>query len=42
VDTIRNTAELGIKADNKEDVMTALELAAEEIKESYFKIKKLV
>jgi hypothetical protein len=41
-DELKIAAELGIKADSKEDVMTALQLAAEEIKESYAKIKKLV
>ena len=38
---LKAAAELGIKAESKEDVMTALELAAEEIKESYTKITKL-
>lgn len=41
-DELKIAAELGISADNKEDLLTALELAAEEIKESYTKIKKLV
>lgn len=41
-DELKIAAKLGITADNKEDVMTALELAAEEIKESYAKIKNLV
>lgn len=41
-DELKIAAELGIKADSKEDLMTALQLAAEEIKESYAKIKKLV
>jgi hypothetical protein len=41
-DELKIAAELGIDAKSKEDVMTALELAAEEIKESYAKIKKLV
>jgi gas vesicle protein len=41
-DELKIAAELGIKADSKEDLMTALQLAAEEIKESYTKIKKLV
>ena len=39
---LKIAAELGIKADNKEDVMTALELAAEELKYSYQKIQNLV
>ena len=39
---LRVAAELGIKGDSKEDRETALELAAEEIKESYAKIKKLL
>ena len=41
-DELKIAAELGISADSKEDVMTALQLAAEEIKESYNKIQKLV
>ena len=41
-DELKIAAELGIKADNKEEVMTALELAAEEIKYSYQKIQNLV
>ncbi len=41
-DELKIAAELGIKAENKEDVMTALELAAEEIKESYKRIQDLV
>lgn len=39
---LRIAAELGIKGDTKEDRDTALELAAEELKESYEKIKKLL
>lgn len=39
---LRIAAELGIKGDSKEDRDTALELAAEELKESYEKIKKLL
>ena len=35
-------AEMGIKADSKEDLDTALELAADELKKSYEKIKKLL
>ena len=38
-DELKIAAELGITAKSKEDVMTALELAAEEIKESYKKIQ---
>ena len=34
--------QLGIDADNKEDVLTALKLAGEEIKDSYEKIKKII
>lgn len=34
-------AELGFAADSKEDLDTALELAAEEIKKGYEKIKKI-
>jgi len=41
-DELKIAAELGISADSKEDVMTALQLAAEEIKESYKKIQKIV
>jgi hypothetical protein len=41
-DELKIAAELGIKAESKEDVMTALELAAEEIKESYKKIQGLI
>lgn len=39
---LKIAAELGIDARNKEDVMTALELAAEELKYSYQKIQNLV
>ena len=35
-------AELGFKADSKEDVETAVTLAVDELKESYDKIKKLI
>lgn len=41
-DELKIAAELGIHAKSKEDVMTALELAAEEIKYSYQKIQHLV
>ena len=41
-DELKIAAELGISADSKEDVMTALQLAAEEIKESYEKIQDIV
>ena len=41
-DELKIAAEMGIKADSKEDVMTALELAAEEIKYSYQKIQNLI
>jgi len=41
-DELKIAAELGISADSKEDVMIALQLAAEEIKESYKKIQKIV
>jgi len=41
-DEIKIAAQLGIEADNKEDIFTALELAAEEIKNSYRKIKELI
>ena len=40
-DELKIAAELGIKADNKEDVLIALELAADEIKKSYEKIKNI-
>ena len=39
---LRVAAELGIKGDSKEDRETALELAAEELKDGYKKIKKLI
>ena len=39
---LRIATELGIKGDSKEDRETALELVAEELKESYEKIKKLL
>ena len=35
-------AEMGIKADSKEDLDIALELAADELKKSYEKIKNLL
>ena len=41
-DALKIAAELGIDAKSKEDVMVALELAAEEIKYSYNKIQSLV
>ena len=41
-DELKIAAELGIDAKSKEDVMTALELAAEEIKYSYQKIQNLI
>ena len=41
-DELKIAAELGITADSKDDVMTALQLAAEEIKESYKKIQDIV
>lgn len=41
-DELKIAAELGINAESKEDVMTALELAAEEIKYSYQKIQNFV
>jgi hypothetical protein len=41
-DELKIAAEMGIKADSKEDVMVALELAAEEIKYSYQKIQNLI
>jgi hypothetical protein len=37
-DELKIAAELSIDAKNKEEVMTALELAAEELKYSYQKI----
>ncbi|NOR55114.1 MAG: hypothetical protein GQ531_02790 [Sulfurovum sp.] len=39
---VRVAAELGLDSDSKEDRDTALELAAEELKEGYEKIKKLL
>ena len=42
VDELKIAAELGIDAKNKEEVMIALELAAEELKYSYQKIQNLV
>lgn len=39
---LRIAAELGIKGDSKEDRDTAMALAAEELKEGYEKIKKLL
>ena len=41
-DELKIAAELGIDAKSKEDVLTALELAAEELKYSYQKIQNLV
>ena len=41
-DELKIAGEMGIKADSKEDVMVALELAAEEIKYSYQKIQNLI
>jgi hypothetical protein len=40
-DELKIAAEMGIHAKSKEDVLTALELAAEEIKYSYQKIQNL-
>ena len=42
VDELKIAAELGIHAQSKEDVMTALELAAEELKYSYQKIQNFI
>ncbi|HFU77339.1 MAG TPA: hypothetical protein ENL02_01890 [Epsilonproteobacteria bacterium] len=39
---LRIAAEMGIKSDSKEDLTTALELAGEEIKKGYERIKKLL
>ncbi len=39
---IATAAELGFKADTKEDVDTAISLALDELKEGYSKIKKLI
>ena len=41
-DELKIAAELGIDAKSKEDVLTALELAAEEIKYSYQKIQHIM
>jgi hypothetical protein len=41
-DDIAEIAKLGIKSGCKDDVLTALQLAGEEIKDGYEKIKKLV
>ena len=38
---LKAAAELGIDADSKEDVNTALSLASNELKDAYSKIKKL-
>ncbi len=38
---LKAAAELGIDAESKEDVNTALSLAADELKDAYSKIKKL-
>ena len=42
LDELKIAAELGIDAKSKEDVLVALELAAEELKYSYQKIQNLV
>lgn len=42
VEELRIVAELGLDSDSKEDIDTALELAAEELREGYAKIKKLL
>ena len=39
---VATAAELGFKADSKEDVDTAISLALDELKEGYKKIKKLI
>lgn len=39
---LRIAAELGIDGKSKEDLYTAMELAAEEIKKGYEKIKKII
>ena len=39
---LSTAAELGFQGDSKEDVNIALELAANELKESYKKIQKLI
>ena len=41
-DELRAAAEMGIHADSKEDLDTVLELAADELKKSYEKIKNLL
>jgi len=41
-DELKIAAEMGINAKSKEDVMTALELAAEELKYSYQKIQNFI
>lgn len=42
LEELRVATELGIDADSKEDLDTALELAGEEIKKGYEKIKKMI
>lgn len=42
LDELKIAAELGIQAESKEELMAALELAAEEIKYSYQKIQNLI
>lgn len=42
LEELRVAAELGIDADSEEDLDTALELAGEEIKKGYEKIKKMI
>ena len=39
---LRIAAEMGIKSDSKEDLSTALELAGEEIRKGYERIKNLL
>jgi len=39
---LKAAAELGIDAESKEDISTALELATENLKSSYEKIKKIL
>jgi len=39
---LKVAAELGIDADSKEDLQTALELATDELKKSYEKVKNLL
>ena len=41
-DELKIAAEMGINAKSKEDVLTALQLAAEEIKYSYQKIQNFI